>query len=79
MLLNKDPLRWWSVTLRDQAGAPFAGALDQFQLSRAQYAWHARGARGYPKPEGPPARSRVAAGQAVTLPPHSLTVVRSAG
>jgi hypothetical protein len=82
LLLNKDPARSWTLDVR--AGAPgaeqaLAGSVDVVAYSRAQYAWHARGDHGFARPDLPPARGRRPAGAPVTLPPWSLTVVRTAG
>jgi len=81
MLINKDPSRTWAVSLRAvRAVAPGAalGALDVYQLSGADYVWHARGDRGFPRPDRAPTHSVAAAGR-VSLPPYSLTVVRTQG
>ena len=69
LLVNKDPARTVSV----QTG--LAGRLDRYVFGPAQYAWHPRGSIGYARPDRPPARSQVAAGAAVDLPPYSLTVL----
>jgi hypothetical protein len=76
MMINKDPARTWTVTLRGAGGAPLAGLSEQYQLSRAQYVWHPQRDRGYPSPDLPPDRSALAPGAPVVLPPSSLTVVR---
>jgi hypothetical protein len=76
MLVNKDPSRTWTVSLRDTVGAPLTGPSEQYQLSRAQYVWHPQRDRGYPSPDLPPDRSALAPGAPVVLPPSSLTVVR---
>jgi hypothetical protein len=48
-----------------------------FQLSSAQYVWHPHGQRGFARPDRPPAVSAAAAGDPITLPPFSLTVIRT--
>jgi hypothetical protein len=80
LLVNKDPLHTVSlrVVLAHGAGAPSAaGRADLYQLSSSDYNWHANGALGHARPDAPPRHSIVDAG-AVSLPPFSLSVLRSA-
>ena len=72
VLLNKDPQTAIEPTL-----AGVAGPLFVEQLTRAQYRWHARGEHGFPAPDRPPARTVLAPGRPLVLPPDSLTVVRT--
>jgi len=77
MALNLDPSRRVPVRLAlgDRATAPGPLELDQF--SAAQYVWHPNGDRGYPSPDTAPARRLAPAGASITLPPYSLTVIRT--
>jgi hypothetical protein len=79
LLVNRDPLAAHVVALATRTGAASAavsGPADVFQYSPAQYAWHARGTRGYPAPDRPPVRLAAPAGPLrVSLPASSLTVV----
>lgn len=81
MLINKDPARAWTLDVRLRSGgaerAP-SGTMDVISYSSAQYRWHAVGDHGYARPDRPPARLAQPAGQPLTLPPLSLTVVRFA-
>ena len=86
LLVNKDPQRPWSVTLRFTGPDPEAvewlqGPADLFRFSTAQYQWRANGEHGRPRRSRPP-EHRVLhshAPLAVQLPPWSLTVIRSRG
>jgi hypothetical protein len=78
LLINKDPLHAVSlrVALSHGAGAGAArGRADLYQLSSRDYVWHANGAFGHARPDLPP-RHRVVDGEAVSLPPFSLSVLR---
>jgi hypothetical protein len=79
MLVNTDAAAAHSVRLdlRRGGSAVTAGGLDVFQLSSAQYVWHPHGSRGFARPDSPPATTQVGPDDAVTLPPFSLTVVRT--
>jgi hypothetical protein len=84
LLVNRDPLRGHAVRVAlSGAGASplLAGALDLYQLSARDYVWHPRGANGYPSPDGPPLRSvvtaRAVASAGLTLPPASVSVLRT--
>jgi hypothetical protein len=82
LLLNKDTRRARAVSIAltgEGATRPLTGPLIVEQLSSAHYLWHAAGERGYARPDGPPARVTVDAGprSALTLPPLSITVLRS--
>jgi len=80
LLLNKGPSAVGVALAAGRAGAavPLRGRALLVQLSPAQYAWHARDARGYARPDGPPVRRWVVPGPGgrVTLPPRSLSVLR---
>ncbi len=78
LLLNKDPKQSHRVTVKFQTGsrmAKFSGPADLYQYSSAQYVWHPNGAHGYPAPDNPPAHCTTS-GQAILLPPFSLSVLR---
>ncbi len=80
LALNKDPRRSWTLAVRVRQGGgmtPLAGPLRVRRFSRAQYVWHAQGARGYARPDRPPAASLLRDASAVTLAPYSLTVLRT--
>jgi hypothetical protein len=82
LLLNKDPRRARSVSIAlagEGAHGPLTGPVAVEQLSSARYVWHPAGARGYARPDGPPARATLDAGPRteLTLPQLSITVLRS--
>lgn len=82
LLINKDPRspRSVRVVATSSAGAVRAlnGPADVFQLSGAQYVWHARGERGFARPDGPPSQLQVPPGPVVIdLPPSSLSVLQT--
>jgi hypothetical protein len=84
LLLNKDPLRARPVAFSltgDGPSRPLTGAVTVEQLSSARYVWHAAGELGYARPDGPPARGAFSAGPGseLTLPPLSITVLRTEG
>jgi hypothetical protein len=80
LLLNMSPSQPYEASLRlTVAGAPAArsGALAEWQLSPAQYHWHADGTAGRASLDLPPAQCTVAGwAQDVSLPPYSITVIR---
>lgn len=79
LLLNKDPKRAHSITLRflreGTAPASFSAPTDLYQYSAAQYAWHPNRVNGYPSPDLPP-RHSLCSGRTVFLPPFSISLVR---
>jgi hypothetical protein len=77
LLINRDPGVAYAAAGRG-GGAP-AGPLETATLSRATYVWHPGGAGGYPSPDAPPARDRLADGAAVPVPPLSMVVATAAG
>jgi hypothetical protein len=77
MLVNRDPAR--AARVRPVlAGGAALGPLRVWTLSRATYRWQARGSRGHPARDRPPARSIVAPGEPVPVPPFSLVVAATA-
>ena len=79
LLLNKDPKKAHSVTVRflpsaGQRPETFSAPVDLFQYSKAQYVWHPNKVHGYPSPDLPPAH-RVITTSTLMLPPYSLSVV----
>ena len=78
MLVNKDPDRAFRVTL--DFGAAFGGRANGprtvLSYSDAEYAWHADGTKGRPSKSLPPRTSTRRAGEAIVVPPASLTVLR---
>jgi hypothetical protein len=79
MVLNKDRRRTLRVRIRLRPGeATLAGPLRVFQLSAATYVWHAHREHGFARPDRAPLVSTVSGSSPeLTLPPVSLTVVRS--
>jgi hypothetical protein len=80
LLVNADPANAHLLRLDIRRGdSPTAASdgLDVFQLSSARYVWHPRGPHGFPRPDLPPAATHLGADDAVTLPPLSLTVLRT--
>jgi hypothetical protein len=75
LMINKDPRRAARVRIA-VGGHALQHAADAYVLGPGQYVWHARGASGYPAPDGPPAHVVIAAAAPVTLPAYSLVVVR---
>ena len=79
LLVNRDVTTAHRAILRLGRGA-LRGPLQVAQLGPGQYVWHPRGPHGFAQPDGPPARWTLPAGlAAVTLPPTSVTVVRTEG
>jgi len=80
LLVNADPAAAQAVQLdlrRGGSSLGTSGGLDVFQLSSTRYVWHPRGPHGFARPDLPPAVTQAAAGDPVTLPPFSLTVIRT--
>ena len=80
LLLNKDPKRAYSVTVRFERGlggdpVSFLGPADLYQYSAAQYVWHPNRANGFPAPDLPPRHSRTFR-HTIFLPPFSLSLLR---
>jgi hypothetical protein len=79
LLVNRDASRSRTVRLRF-ADHPNAAVLpeghDEWLFSRAQYQWIPNGENGHPARNNPP-RHRRTREESITLPPYSLTVVRS--
>lgn len=71
MILNRSPERPFELRLSGFG----RGAAEVSQFGPAQYHWKPDGEHGRPDLDLPPAKSRLAAGAALTLPPDSLTVV----
>lgn len=86
LLVNLSPTRAYRVRL-DMRGAPAAmrigGALQEWTLSSADYAWRAAGPLGAPAIDRPPVhrtiRLRARSAPEALLAPYSITVLRSAG
>lgn len=85
LLVNKDPLRAWSVAPRfagpAEAVVPLQGPADLYQFSTAQYRWRAAGEQGRPLRSLPPQHSVLSEDGPlqIDLPPWSLTVVQGRG
>jgi hypothetical protein len=83
MIVNKDQENSHGVRLafhEDAAKAErsFAGSVDRITFGSEQYQWQAQPNGGMANPDGPPARSQLAADSKTTftLPKASLTVLR---
>lgn len=79
LVLNLSSSRYYRVRIR-LAGAPgrLSGALEQWTLSSADYAWQADGPDGAPSLDEPPRHRLLGKGRAALLPPYSVSVLRSA-
>lgn len=83
LIINADQSQTRTVRLRivGPGGRELrlAPPADLFQLSGAQYRWHAHGPRGFAWPDRPPAHVALTAGagDALQLPPYSISVVRA--
>jgi hypothetical protein len=83
MLINRDPVRarHIRVEVRRRAGRPptvLGGPVDVVQYGQDQYVWRPDGAAGHPVRDEPPRRFSLASAS-LTLPPYSLTVLKTAG
>jgi len=85
LLINKDPKRSHRMRLNfcgahgGGIACPLPGPFDLYQFSAKQYAWHEAGEEGYPTRSEPPSHETIdTLSGGVTLPPYSLTVLRSA-
>ena len=84
LVVNKDQENAHPVRIsfggREGAERAFAGPVTVTTFGAAQYQWHARGRDGRADPDGPAARSTVAATQGTVfdLPKASITVIRGA-
>jgi hypothetical protein len=78
LVLNKDPRRTWRLRLRAGSRQMFAGQVTVAQYGKAQYTWKADGEQGHPSRSLPPTRGRTA-GDELTAPPYSLSVVTGSG
>ncbi len=72
ILINKDPHRARIINVAGQ----LSGEIDEFQYSAKQYVWHAAKDHGYPNPNLLPEHARLEHGDAILLPPSSLTLLR---
>ena len=83
LLVNRDPLRTWALTIRLRQGTastPLAGPLQVWRYSRRQYAWHGAGARGRPGRSQPPTHEQEGRGGGpLRLEPYSIMVVLEGG
>jgi hypothetical protein len=85
LLINKDPAKAFEVSLKfvkngADVSTPFDTPFDVFSFSSRQYQWQDLGAKGFPVRSEPASREVIqpgANGSAVTIPPWSLTVLRS--
>ena len=74
LIVNRDPANSWTADVRGigDARAP----VDVWRLSAEEYTWHPNGAKGFAKPDTGPRRMNVSSGEALTLPPYSIVVMR---
>lgn len=83
LVLNKDPVRAQTVSVAFNEGnpglRPWTGPHEISQYSALQYRWKADRDHGAPAFSNPPAESRTAAGEplSLVLPPMSITVIRA--
>jgi hypothetical protein len=80
LLINKDPLNYRDVdisVLNTETGKslPLKLPLQSVQYSSQQYHWVNKKAEGYPSLSLPPVEKMITAGNLVSLPPYSLTIV----
>jgi hypothetical protein len=82
LLVNLSPAHAYRVAIRlSGAHGPVRSRepLQEWELSSANYAWHAAGAAGTPSLDRPPLHRILSGAKAgVVLPPYSITVLRSA-
>ncbi|HEY1808735.1 MAG TPA: glycosyl hydrolase family 5, partial [Acidobacteriaceae bacterium] len=81
MLINKDYDHAHAVRIvfhdeQTHADSGFVGTVDRITFGKEQYTWHSALQNGYADPDGPAARSTLAAGERYTLPAASMTVLR---
>jgi hypothetical protein len=81
MLVNKDQLNPQPVRIvfeNENGTSQFAGQLSLITFGSEQYQWHSNLNGGVADPDGPEARSSLAAPQngTFTLPKASVTVIR---
>lgn len=79
LLINMDPRRTWDVGVRFDDDSSIAAPMTLAQFGASSYVWHARGAHGYPHPDGPIMKRNTSASQRIRVPPWSITVARWAG
>jgi hypothetical protein len=81
LIINKDEKTAHPVALRfrDASGGDrfFAGEVEMASFGGDNYAWHADGAKGFARPDGPPRFAKLTGGAAAhyPLPPASLVVL----
>ncbi|HYL67897.1 MAG TPA: glycosyl hydrolase family 5, partial [Candidatus Limnocylindria bacterium] len=85
MVINKDQENAHKVRIvfhnaKDNTDSFFAGDLDFITFGSAQYQWHPEVNNGTADPDGPPARSKIAAtaDTLFELPKASITILRGA-
>ncbi len=81
LLINRDPASAHALDIeaRRRVGGPLGdvpGPFEVVQYGKDEYAWQAAGAAGHPTRNEPPRRFSLAHGP-LSLPPYSLTVVRT--
>jgi hypothetical protein len=80
LLINKDPLQKHTIKIAvaDEStnSTSFISNAAGYQYSGKQYQWKSKGLNGYPSRNLPPEPLQIKDGL-VTLPPYSLTVIRS--
>jgi hypothetical protein len=82
MLINKDYDNSHAVNITfhnadANSDSSFVGPVERITFGKDQYKWHSALRDGYPDPDGPAARSTLAAGtDDYILPAASMTVLR---
>jgi hypothetical protein len=82
LLLNKDPVNAYKVNLKveDEKAHTMSGLgfpLRSCQYSGKQYGWLSKGLEGHPLRSLPPEQKRIERPGDISLPPYSITVLRS--
>jgi len=75
LMINKDPVRAITVSLKPKALGPNALRLTTY--SRKEYQWVAKQQNGHPSRNHPPSTQVIPGDRPVTLPPMSISVLRS--
>ena len=74
LVINKDPHQAYALSFTPLP----RGDIETYRYSRDQYVWKANGAHGRPSTNAPPRYDSVPAGDSITVPPFSVSIVRFA-
>lgn len=75
LLINKDPKRLRNIAIKFDH-ASFAGSVEIYQYSPAQYQWRANAENGHPVRDLPPVHWNRGSKGTFRLPAYSITIVR---